>query len=119
MCINDTLELREYREKIISNFNISAYYCEYPAQILHQWLGISPYCRRKRSHPGLQVPCRTSEQWADAPVTQRLQEITKSPKVSPDLESKPAISRTRSSTLIARGFNGYLRRLNKPETSPK
>jgi len=41
-----------------------------------------------------------------------------SPIISPNLDSKPAISRTRSSTLIPRGFHGDRKKREKLITSP-
>jgi hypothetical protein len=42
----------------------------------------------------------------------------KSPIISPDRESKPAISRTNLSTLIPRGIHGDRKQPDKPITNP-
>src|SRR5260370_23474545 len=45
-------------------------------------------------------------------------QLQKSPSISPNRESKPTISRTRSSTLIPRGIHGDQKRPDKQITSP-
>src|SRR2546428_139262 len=48
----------------------------------------------------------------------RLKPTRKSPIVSPDLDSKPAISRSSISTLIPRRIHGDRKTRDKPKTTP-